>query len=530
MHGRQRSLVLAILDFPSSKTLPVMLASCLTSVSYAEISEIPPVYGPPYSVPTSYPYEVTGATSVSQALDLWWKGYQDYWNRYNCSYLLTPQGENSQIRAGIKLINGCSGGGYVTATPMCPSGYELSEGRCFSLAGTTQTDKDRGESCNATGNPINVATGNKYQPEVDLSIAGSPLLDVARSYNSHDSRIGDFGVGWQFASLSRLRIFSLQSANVARLELGDGKVLYFDNSSGSWAPDADIRLALTQLADGSGYIVESPDGTRRQYTSNGLLSSIETRDGHQVDYTYTNGNLSSMTDQSGRTVSYSHNNKGLITAVSFGESTQWTYQYDELNRLISVTQPGNGQVQYLYENPDYPFALTGVIDENEVRRGTYSYDDQGRAVSSLGALTSNGTYVEYLSDSATRLTNPLGKETTLRYQVIQGVKRVVQVEGHASANCAAANRNNEYDANGHLIQSTGWEGQITKYERNARGLEIRRTEAAGTEAERVIETEWHPTFRLPLKVTDPQRITLYQYDEGGRLISKTTTPNTQGSQ
>ena len=57
------------------------------------------------------------------------------------------------------------------------------------------------------------------------------------------------------------------------------------------------------------------------------------------------------------------------------------------------------------------------------------------------------------------------------------------------------------------------QGHLTTYAYNARGLEISRTEAAGTPQARSISTEWHPSFFLPLVVTEPGRVTRYQYDE-----------------
>ncbi len=45
------------------------------------------------------------------------------------------------------------------------------------------------------------------------------------------------------------------------------------------------------------------------------------------------------------------------------------------------------------------------------------------------------------------------------------------------------------------------------------------TEAAGTEQERVTLTEWHATFRKPLRVVEPDKMTEYEYDAQGREIS-----------
>ncbi|KAB0560199.1 RHS repeat protein, partial [Pseudomonas aeruginosa] len=57
----------------------------------------------------------------------------------------------------------------------------------------------------------------------------------------------------------------------------------------------------------------------------------------------------------------------------------------------------------------------------------------------------------------------------------------------------------------------------------ARGLETSRTEAAGTAQARTITTDWHPTLFLPVQVSEPGRITRYQYDAEGRKTGETVT-------
>ena len=64
-------------------------------------------------------------------------------------------------------------------------------------------------------------------------------------------------------------------------------------------------------------------------------------------------------------------------------------------------------------------------------------------------------------------------------------------------------------------------GIVTTYDYNDRGLEVSRTEASGTAQARTVATEWHPSLYLPLAVTEPDRITRYQYDDQGRQLSRT---------
>src|SRR5690606_39127227 len=55
------------------------------------------------------------------------------------------------------------------------------------------------------GNPVNVATGNKYQREVDIPPWPGMLgVELIRHYNSADRRVGAFGTGWVSSYDTRL--------------------------------------------------------------------------------------------------------------------------------------------------------------------------------------------------------------------------------------------------------------------------------------------------------------------------------------
>ncbi|HBO1377706.1 RHS repeat protein, partial [Pseudomonas aeruginosa] len=42
---------------------------------------------------------------------------------------------------------------------------------------------------------------------------------------------------------------------------------------------------------------------------------------------------------------------------------------------------------------------------------------------------------------------------------------------------------------------------------------------------RTITTDWHPTLFLPVQVSEPGRITRYQYDAEGRKTGETVIEN-----
>jgi YD repeat-containing protein len=124
------------------------------------------------------------------------------------------------------------------------------------------------------------------------------------------------------------------------------------------------------------------------------------------------------------------------------------------------------------------------------------------------------------ADGTRTVTNALGKQSTYHFTQFNGEYKMTQVEGHPSANCAGANKNYTYDANGFMASKTDWANNLTTYVHNNRGQELSRTEAAGTPQARTITTEWHSEFNLPIKISEPERETVMTYDANGRLLSR----------
>ena len=194
--------------------------------------------------------------------------------------------------------------------------------------------------------------------------------------------------------------------------------------------------------------------------------------------------------------------------------------------LQKVVYPDSTVKEYLYDATS-PGLLIGIVDENNQRFATWGYDAEGLAISSEHGNDKNRFTIDRSampSARAVTVTNPLGKATTYKYTAINGIYKIQTVEGHASANCAAANRYYTYYADGMMATKTDWKGVVTRYNYDSSGLEIQRIEAEGTTEERVITTEWHTDLRLPSKITRPENITTFSYDPRGRVLNRTVKP------
>ncbi|MWK60060.1 RHS repeat protein [Pseudomonas otitidis] len=179
--------------------------------------------------------------------------------------------------------------------------------------------------------------------------------------------------------------------------------------------------------------------------------------------------------------------------------------------------------KYHYEDSRNPNLLTGITDERGIRYATWTYDDQGRAISSEHAGGAEKVTVAYNADGSSTVTNALGKRTTYRFQTIQGIRRITAIEGEPSANCPNSNATFTYDDRGLVKTRTDNKGNVTTFDYNERGLEVSRTEAYGTPQARTVITEWHPTLFLPVTITEPDRTTRYSYDVQGRLTGQAAT-------
>ena len=408
-----------------------------------------------------------------------------------------------------------------------PAGYGI-DNLYFSIPGQDDIDREKGEVGCAVGNPINPAVGNKYQTETDYRGVRQFPLTVSRAYNSIDG-------AWQIFPEVRFT----PGDEAVQLVRADGKGLtYFPFGASTWrATGTEITGELKSFFDSmgvrTGWRYTTLDDQVEVYDAQGRITSVTQRSGIGHSYTYTPENIT-VTHSFGGSVTYSLGANGTITGFTDPAGNSYIYGYNAINLVTSVRYPnGGGSRIYHYEDLANADLLTGISDGNGDRFATWVYDTERRAVSSEhngGAEreTLDYTYVDDPDFPQTRVTNALGKATTYQYITVNGARKVFRVTGHASANCVGSNQSYGFDANAFIASRTDWEGNVTAYIRNSRGQELSRTEAVGSPQERAMSTVWHPTFNVPLKITEPGRETSYTYDADGNELSRsvvdTTTP------
>ncbi|MFV3372304.1 RHS repeat protein [Pseudomonas sp. NY15435] len=360
--------------------------------------------------------------------------------------------------------------------------------------------------------PASPSIGNRFYESNDYYSASSGL-EFTRSYNSVDGY-------WRHTYSSRLRIISGQSITVV---LADSKEAYFTTFNDVITPVSNSKGSL--IKTDIGWEFSTPNNERFIFDKNGIPLEQKTSFGRTVNIDYSNGNFI-VTDESGNSLYFTEDSKHQPSTLN-APGLSVVYSYDNIDRLMTITRTAGGtsqQHQMLYENSNNTRLLTGVLDQSGNRVDNWTYDDQGRATSSERASGSNKISYTYNADGSTTVINEYGKGRTYRFQLIKGIQKVSSIEGEPTSNCPYSKTSFTYNSNGLLQTDKDAKGNLTTYDYNDRGLETSRTEASGTPQARTITTEWHPTLYLKTKVTEPDRITTYQYDAQGRQTGQIVTP------
>ncbi|MGH6624940.1 MAG: DUF6531 domain-containing protein, partial [Burkholderiaceae bacterium] len=402
-----------------------------------------------------------------------------------------------------------------------------------------EPDKNSGtQDGMCVGNPILPVTGEKQQTEIDHVDAGPHPLSLLRSFRSlwvtrsagGAAANAGLGAGWHHNHAARLSV----SASAASVMLGDGSQRSFTlQPGGHWhsSNSADTLSANTRNG-GPGYLYRrSDDDSAWQFDAAGKLLTHTQRNGWVMSHAYNAANqLVQVSNHFGRSLQFGYNAAGQLAQVATPDGQLIRYTFDSAPRLTGVSYPGNSSKTYLYENTQYPQALSGIIDENGNRFASFAYDALGRGISTEHAGAANRYQVAYgaqAGDPAT-VTDPLGTQRSYRYSTILGKPAVASADKpSASGQGDAASR--LQNASGLIESETDFLGITTLFTWDAtRRLPLSTTRAAGRPETQTSNAQWHPTWRLPVLVTETGRSTAYTYDAGGNPLSEAVTDLASG--
>jgi YD repeat-containing protein len=283
---------------------------------------------------------------------------------------------------------------------------------------------------------------------------------------------------------------------------------------------------------------------------------------------------------------FSYGGNGLISQVTdpLGNAFRYSYQFQARNtlaNLASVSFPGGEARQYLYDEPQYSQAgsyaygfLTGLVDELGSRFSTFQFDSSG-AATATGHANGIDAYTFNRSGQNPVITDPLGATRTFLFASIAGGYRPTGISAPCP-HCGAIPASIAYDANGNVSATTDFNQVQTRYTYDpVRNLELTRMEGIGacpanttfyssaygsscttgtcwsltsfpgsqsaqplgyggwyyscaSTAARTVSTQWHPTWRLPTRAAEPNRITTSTYNGDGGVYCAPTTATVNG--
>ena len=230
------------------------------------------------------------------------------------------------------------------------------------------------------GNPANVATGNKYEEVLDLSVStpGIPL-EFRRSYNSqsNDDGTGPLGYRWTHNFDLSVEVIQASSPKKVRVWDSDGRALYFtERSSGSeiiYYGESGVKDRLKEVVSSGEYFLRRKEGNLTyRFGSDGKLLEISDPNGNTLTLTYTGGLLTQVSNNFGKSLSIQYINNRISSVTD--PKNQSISMNTPTETSPSVTYPDTNFISYAYSNHH----LTDKYDTNNNLIGHWGYDTYGR--------------------------------------------------------------------------------------------------------------------------------------------------------
>jgi YD repeat-containing protein len=258
--------------------------------------------------------------------------------------------------------------------------------------------------------PVYTYTGSYTYTRADLAIPGrGPSPVFARTYNSHDTRVGPLGPGWTHSYAVRLRSPGDGTRDLLLTGPQGRADRYTRKLDGSYAPRLGSAAHLVEHQNGT-YTVTHRDQTTWTFDTSGDLTGIADRFGNQSALAYNAGRqLITIGDPAGRgalSLVYgplTHPDGSACPAERLCEVRDWLsparvvrFSYDASARLSKVTDREGQATTYGYDGTSH--RLTTITDANGHVAVTNTYGADGRVATqqdARGLLTGQQTTFSY---------------------------------------------------------------------------------------------------------------------------------------
>ncbi|MBI2709590.1 MAG: RHS repeat-associated core domain-containing protein [Actinobacteria bacterium] len=364
--------------------------------------------------------------------------------------------------------------------------------------------------------PVNAASGNFIEAEVDLAF-GATLrwLQVRRTYNSLDTRVGPFGPGW--SSWASTRVRPVEGGSAVTWEGPDGQVAVVPVAAGpseAAAGVAGFDGVVRAAEPGDGWVVEWPgDGAVWRFDGGGRLVGVGDGPGSRVELSWDGDRLVRLVHERGRSVAFEWRGERIVAAVA-DDGRRVAYGYDDLGRLVSVEGAAGGRRRY---EVDAVGRVVAVVDADGVVAARNRYDAAGRVAAQETPFgrTVRFTYlpglVTVVDDDCGGPVNTFVHDRAGRLLGVSDghgrtVTRVYDERGRlaAAADRRGATTTFAYDDLGRLVREVRPGGVVvdTAWDRLHRPVSVAVREPGGEEA--VTRVAYAGASRVPARVVDPE--------------------------
>lgn len=218
-------------------------------------------------------------------------------------------------------------------------------------------------------------------------------------------------------------------------------------------------VSTTYTGRGLASTVTLPDGstTTKVYTTDGLPSQVIDATGTRTfDYDPLTRQPVRVTEPDGRSVRYEYDAVGqrtaLITRTAAGVEAATHYAYDDLGRILRVTDPQGGVTTYAYAQ----YRLATITRPNGVTTA-YQYDSIGQVMSivhrdPISTVLASFVYTYDPSSNQTSVITADGSRTEFAYDA---ANRLTSEAHFDPANLSTGVTTYAYDAAGNLIHRGG---------------------------------------------------------------------------
>ncbi|HLO29547.1 MAG TPA: RHS repeat-associated core domain-containing protein [Anaerolineales bacterium] len=320
--------------------------------------------------------------------------------------------------------------------------------------------------------------------DLEVPVAGMPI-QVIRTYDSRDKRVGDFGVGWTL-SLTDMRLqengtpgmgwqgtvipgpilsYCIQPTpdHIVTITLPDGKIYKFRAAVApqcqavapqqvvnvNYVPLPGTNATLTQLDfTNSAVVIGNFPGSLQLFDQNtfnlydpnryqltlqdGRKFVVSQKDGLQT-ITDLNGNVLTfnqygISHSAGKSVTFTRDAQGRITTIKDPAGNSLTYTYDSATGDLTVfTDRENNKTTFTYNTAHYLLDIHDALGRQPIRN---EYDASGRLLSHTDAFGKKILYTHDLNARQEMITDRLGQVRLLEYDVRGNVIRETDPEGN----------------------------------------------------------------------------------------------------